>query len=62
MISLLGMHRRSRNATKFLEYDNSTYGIKMQYPSDWRVEVAAIHPSSPHFIHEEIMQATSRYK
>ncbi|MFY9799161.1 MAG: hypothetical protein WAJ93_26035 [Candidatus Nitrosopolaris sp.] len=56
------MHRRSRNATKFLEYDNSTYGIKMQYPSDWRVEVAAIHPSSPHFIHEEIMQATSRYK
>jgi hypothetical protein len=25
-------------ATNFLKYENSTYGIKMQYPSDWRVE------------------------
>jgi hypothetical protein len=25
------------NATEFLKYENSTYGIKMQYPSDWRV-------------------------
>ena len=28
------------NATTFLKYENSTYGIKMQYPSDWRVEGA----------------------
>jgi hypothetical protein len=28
----------SGNATKFLQYENSTYGIKMQYPSHWRVE------------------------
>ncbi|MGB6594238.1 MAG: hypothetical protein WBE68_22295, partial [Candidatus Nitrosopolaris sp.] len=27
-----------RNATKLLEYENSTYGIKMKYPSDWRVK------------------------
>jgi tetratricopeptide (TPR) repeat protein len=26
---------RLGNATKFLEYENSTYGIKMQYPSEW---------------------------
>jgi hypothetical protein len=26
------------NATKLLDYVNSTYGIKMQYGSDWRVE------------------------
>jgi tetratricopeptide (TPR) repeat protein len=25
----------SENATNFLQYENSTYGIKMQYPSDW---------------------------
>jgi hypothetical protein len=25
-------------ANKLLKYENSTYGIKMQYPSDWRVE------------------------
>jgi hypothetical protein len=24
------------NATKILKYENSTYGIKMQYPSDWK--------------------------
>ena len=24
------------NATNFLQYENSTYGIKMQYPSDWQ--------------------------
>ncbi|MGB6593241.1 MAG: tetratricopeptide repeat protein [Candidatus Nitrosopolaris sp.] len=23
------------NVTKFLEYENSTYGIKIQYPSTW---------------------------
>ncbi|MFY9798164.1 MAG: hypothetical protein WAJ93_20935, partial [Candidatus Nitrosopolaris sp.] len=28
------------NATKFQKYENSTYGIKMQYPSDWQVEGA----------------------
>lgn len=26
------------NATKLLKYENSTYGIQMQYPSDWKVE------------------------
>jgi hypothetical protein len=26
------------NPAKFLQYRNSIYGIKMQYPSDWRVE------------------------
>ncbi len=31
----------SGNATKFLEYENSTYGIKIQYPSQWRVEGAS---------------------
>jgi hypothetical protein len=30
-----------RNATNFLQYENSTYGIKMQYPSDWQVEGAS---------------------
>ena len=24
------------NATKFLKYENSTYGIKIQYPADWQ--------------------------
>lgn len=28
-------------ATKFLKYENSTYGIRMQYPSDWSVEGAS---------------------
>ena len=28
----------SGNATKSLQYENCTYGIKMQYPSHWRVE------------------------
>ena len=32
------------NATKFLKYVNSTYGIQMQYPSDWRVEGANNSP------------------
>jgi hypothetical protein len=32
------------NATKFLKYVNSTYGIQMQYPSDWRVEGASNSP------------------
>ena len=26
------------NPAKFLQYRNSIYGIKIQYPSDWRVE------------------------
>jgi hypothetical protein len=38
-------HNPSTNYTspsvKFLKYENSTYGIKMQYPSDWRVEGAS---------------------
>ncbi|MFZ0510436.1 MAG: hypothetical protein WAM14_02420 [Candidatus Nitrosopolaris sp.] len=32
------------NATKFLKYANSTYGIQMQYPSGWRVEGASNSP------------------
>ena len=38
-----GPHTTAPNLTpiKFLNYDNSTYGIKMQYPSDWRVEGAS---------------------
>jgi hypothetical protein len=41
ILSRLGNYTISRNATKFLEYGNSAYRIKMQYPSDWRVEGAS---------------------
>ena len=34
----------SGNATKFLKYENSIYGIQMQYPSDWRIEGASNSP------------------
>jgi PsbP-like protein len=30
-----------RNTIKFLKYENFTYGIKMEYPPDWRVEGAS---------------------
>ena len=33
---MLGNNTTPGNATNFLEYENSTYGIKMQYPSDWQ--------------------------
>ncbi|MFZ0513630.1 MAG: tetratricopeptide repeat protein [Candidatus Nitrosopolaris sp.] len=26
------------NAAKFLKYENSTYGIRVQYPSDWTIQ------------------------
>ena len=29
------LHATTGNATSFLEYENSTYGIKMKYPSTW---------------------------
>jgi hypothetical protein len=35
---MLGNNTTPGNATNIQEYENSTYGIKMQYPSDWRVE------------------------
>jgi tetratricopeptide (TPR) repeat protein len=40
ILHMLGNNTTSGNATNFQEYDNSTYGIKMQYPSDWQVEGA----------------------
>jgi hypothetical protein len=33
---MLGNNTTPGNATNFLEYENSTYGIKMHYPSDWQ--------------------------
>jgi hypothetical protein len=36
-----GGYTTTENTTNFLKYENSTYGIKMQYPSDWRVEGAS---------------------
>jgi tetratricopeptide (TPR) repeat protein len=41
ILDRLGSYTTTGNATKFLEYGNSTNGIKMQYPSDWRVEGAS---------------------
>lgn len=39
-VSTQSVQITSGNATKFLEYENSTYGIKMHYPSHWLVEGA----------------------
>ena len=41
ILDILGNHTTTGNATNFLQYENSTYGIKMQYPSDWQVEGAS---------------------
>jgi tetratricopeptide (TPR) repeat protein len=38
ILHMLGNNTTPGNATNFVEYENSTYGIKMQYPSDWSVE------------------------
>jgi hypothetical protein len=38
ILHMLGNNITPGNATNFLEYENSTYRIKMQYPSDWTVE------------------------
>ena len=38
ILHMLGNNTTAENATYFLEYENSTYGIKMRYPSDWSVE------------------------
>jgi len=35
---MLGNNTTPGNAVKFLQYRNSIYGIKIQYPSDWRDE------------------------
>jgi hypothetical protein len=40
ILDRLGNHTTTGNATNFLEYENSTYRMKMQYPSDWQVEGA----------------------
>ncbi len=36
ILHMLGNNTTPGNATNFLQYENSTYGIKMQYPSDWQ--------------------------
>jgi hypothetical protein len=36
ILDRLGNHTTVENATNLLQYENSTYGIKMQYPSDWQ--------------------------
>ncbi|MGC2574341.1 MAG: tetratricopeptide repeat protein, partial [Candidatus Nitrosopolaris sp.] len=36
ILHMLGNNTTPGNVTNFLEYDNSTYGIKTQYPSDWQ--------------------------
>jgi hypothetical protein len=36
ILDMLGNNTTPGNATNFLEYENSTYGIKMQYFSDWQ--------------------------
>ena len=41
ILHMLGNNTTPGNATNFLGYENSTYGIKMQYPPDWRVEGAS---------------------
>ena len=35
MASTSSSTRSSGNAEKWLEYDNNTYGISIQYPSSW---------------------------
>ncbi|MFZ0220508.1 MAG: hypothetical protein WB988_07500 [Candidatus Nitrosopolaris sp.] len=40
ILDRLGNRTTTKNATNFLQYENSTYGIKMHYPSDWQVEGA----------------------
>jgi hypothetical protein len=36
ILDRLGNHTTTENATTFVQYENSSYGIKMQYPSDWQ--------------------------
>ena len=45
----------TENATNFLQYENSTYGIKLQYPSDWRVE-------GEQSIHHRIILSTKKLR
>ena len=61
---------QSSTTTKFLEYENSTYGIKMQYPSHWRVEgasnssiVASFYPQTNNvgYVTVEIENLTTNY-
>ena len=60
----------SGNATKFIQYENSTYGIKMQYPSHWRVEgasnssiVASFYPQTKNagYVTVQIKNLTTNY-
>jgi len=58
IILMLGHNTAPGNATNFLQYENSTYGIKMQYPSDWQVEggsnpsiVASFYPQRDYRIY-----------
>jgi tetratricopeptide (TPR) repeat protein len=46
ILDRLGNHTTTGNATNSLEYENSTYGIKMQYPSDWQSVGGASNSSS----------------
>ena len=36
ILHMLGNNTTPGNATNFLQYENSTYGIKIQYPWDWQ--------------------------
>jgi tetratricopeptide (TPR) repeat protein len=70
ILHMLGNNTTPGNATNFLEYDNSTYGIKMQYPSDWQVEgasnssiVASFYPprNNPAYVTVQINNLTTNY-
>jgi hypothetical protein len=56
--------------TKFVQYENSSYGIKMQYPSHWRVEgtsnssiVASFYPQTNNagYVTVQIKNLTTNY-
>jgi DUF4097 and DUF4098 domain-containing protein YvlB len=57
-----GGYTTTENTTNFLKYENSTYGIKIQYPSDWRVEGDSNPSISHHFIQKVIIEVMSQYK
>ena len=67
---MLGNYTTSGNATKFLQYENSTYGIKMLYPSEWQVEgasnssiVASFYPQTNNtgYVTVQIKNLTTNY-
>jgi tetratricopeptide (TPR) repeat protein len=70
ILHMLGNNTTPGNATNFLEYENSTYGIKMQYPSNWRVEgasnssiVASFYPqrNNAGYVMVDIQNLTTNY-